>query len=400
MAEILFGSVLGVLTVSLASTLGASLAFLLARYVARAAVAQRFGQNQKFHRLDRMTEEHGAIIVAITRLIPLFPFTLLNYGFGLTAVPFWTYVFWSWLCMLPMTVVFVVGADAVTLSLSEGRIPWYNLVVIGGGTAGLVTAIGGVTLGARVALVERLLMGGDCLNFGCVPSKALIRSSRAAYEIKRASDFGVRALQGESDFPRVMERMRRLRARISHHDSVERLTSLGIDVFLGDGRFKGPDCLEVDGKDLRFKKAVIATGGRPAQPSIEGLAEAGFLTSETVFSLTELPAKMTVIGGGPVGCELAQAFRRFGSQVTIIQRNKQFLPKEDREAAEILGGPGQPLFVPPRGYQSAPGLHTVGERGDESSPCCLRLLRLERAAGGNLPQAVYTEGEFPHRPAQ
>ncbi|MFC2169259.1 mercuric reductase [Acidobacteriota bacterium] len=215
----------------------------------------------------------------------------------------------------------------------------YNLVVIGAGTAGLVAAVGSASsLHARVALVEKHLMGGDCLNVGCVPSKAVIRSARAVGEIKNVSDFGLK-LQGSIhvDFSRVMERMRQIRSRISHHDSAKRFRSLGVDVFLGEGKFKDRHSIEVEGAVLNFKKAVIATGARPAKPPIEGLAEAGFLTNETVFSLTERPEKLVVIGGGPIGCELAQAFNRLGSKVTIVQRDSQFLPREDPEAAAVLG---------------------------------------------------------------
>jgi pyruvate/2-oxoglutarate dehydrogenase complex dihydrolipoamide dehydrogenase (E3) component len=215
--------------------------------------------------------------------------------------------------------------------------PRYNLVVIGAGTAGLVTAAGAAGLGAKVALIERHLLGGDCLNVGCVPSKCIIRSSRVIGEVRAAQALGVLVDDAEASFAAVMERMRRLRARISHHDSVERFSKqLGVDVFLGSARFVAPDAVIVDGKMLRFKKAVIATGARPVHPAIEGLDEAGFLTNETVFNLTERPNRLAVIGGGPIGCELAQAFRRLGSQVTIIQKGKQFLPREDPDAAAIL----------------------------------------------------------------
>ncbi len=216
----------------------------------------------------------------------------------------------------------------------EGR---YNLVVIGAGTAGLVTAAGAAGLGAKVALVERHLMGGDCLNYGCVPSKALIRSSRACAEIRGSRDFGI-LLDGAPviDFPAVMERMRKLRAQISHHDSVKRFTDLGVDVFLGNGRFWSPDAVEVDGTLLRFKKAVIATGARAVHPRIPGLAEAGFLTNETVFSLTHRPSRLAVIGGGPIGCEMAQAFQRLGSQVILFHKNDHILDREDGDAAEII----------------------------------------------------------------
>ncbi|MHC4591986.1 MAG: FAD-dependent oxidoreductase, partial [Planctomycetota bacterium] len=213
----------------------------------------------------------------------------------------------------------------------------YNLVVIGAGTAGLVTAGGGAGLGAKVALVEKHLLGGDCLNVGCVPSKCIIRSSRAAADAQQADRFGVHVSGGiEVDFPAVMERMRKLRAAISHHDAASRFSDMGVDVFLGEGRFSGPDSVEVAGKMLRFKKAVIATGARAVQPDIPGLAEAGFLTNETVFSLTECPRRLAVFGGGPLGCELAQAFCRLGCAVTIVQRAPHILPREDEDAARIV----------------------------------------------------------------
>ncbi|HEY3131565.1 MAG TPA: mercuric reductase [Acidobacteriota bacterium] len=216
--------------------------------------------------------------------------------------------------------------------------PSYNLVVIGAGTAGLVSAAGTAGLGGKVALIEQHLMGGDCLNIGCVPSKTVIRSSRVCADIYTAEEFGIQVLKDclQVDFPKVMERMRRLRARISEHDSAKRFSELGADVFLGQGRFTGPGTVEVDGKKLRFKKAVIASGARAAVPPIPGLVEAGYLTNETVFNLTERPGRFLVIGGGPLGCELAQAFSRLGCRVTIVQKVPQFLPKEDREAAQIL----------------------------------------------------------------
>ncbi|MFE1748869.1 mercuric reductase [Coleofasciculus sp. H7-2] len=215
--------------------------------------------------------------------------------------------------------------------------PNYNLVVIGAGTAGLVTAAGAAGLGAKVALIEKHLMGGDCLNVGCVPSKCMIRSSRVVADIRDAARFGVRVPEGtEVDFPAVMERMRRIRAGISHHDSAERFQNLGIDVFLGEARFSSSDTIEVGGKKLRFKKAVIATGARAVNPGIEGLQEAGYLTNETVFSLTERPKRLAVIGGGPIGCELAQTFQLLGSEVVLLHKNAHILDKEDADAAEIV----------------------------------------------------------------
>lgn len=214
----------------------------------------------------------------------------------------------------------------------EGR---YNLVVLGAGTAGLVSAIGAAGLGAKVALVEKHLMGGDCLNVGCVPSKALIRAARVAADARRGAEFGVRiGGEVEVDFPRVMERMRKLRARISHNDSARRYTEAGVDVFIGAGRFSGPGSLEVGGDTLRFSHAVIATGARAVALPIDGLEEAGYLTNETVFSLTELPRRLVVIGAGPIGVELSQAFARFGSQVHLLEAAGQILVREDRDAAE------------------------------------------------------------------
>jgi pyruvate/2-oxoglutarate dehydrogenase complex dihydrolipoamide dehydrogenase (E3) component len=213
----------------------------------------------------------------------------------------------------------------------------YNLVVIGAGTAGLVSAAGGAALGAKVALIERHLMGGDCTNYGCVPSKALIRSARAAYALQKAHNFGVSAQTGEPvDFPRVMERMRRLRTQISANDSVDRFSKLGAEVYLGDAKFTGKNEIEVDGRRLAFSKAIIATGARAATMDLPGFAETGYLTNESVFSLETLPQTLLVIGGGPIGCELAQTFRRFGSEVIIVTRGSRLLPHDDLDAAEIL----------------------------------------------------------------
>jgi pyruvate/2-oxoglutarate dehydrogenase complex dihydrolipoamide dehydrogenase (E3) component len=212
----------------------------------------------------------------------------------------------------------------------------YNLLVIGGGSAGLVCAIGAAGLGAKVALVERHLLGGDCLNVGCVPSKTVIRSARILGELQSASEFGVEVGEVKVDFGAVMERVRRVRAGISDHDSAWRLKKLGVDLFLGEGRFTGRSTLEVGRQVIRFKKAVIATGSRPMQLPIPGLAEAGYLTNETVFNLTEQPAHLAVIGAGPIGAELAQAFRRLGSEVTLFDMLPQVLGREDQDAAAIV----------------------------------------------------------------
>ncbi|MBO6573907.1 MAG: mercuric reductase [Rhodothermales bacterium] len=201
----------------------------------------------------------------------------------------------------------------------------YNLVVIGGGTAGLVCAMGAAGLGARVALVERHLLGGDCLNTGCVPSKALLASARQA-----------KSQDEVPDFKDVMSRMRRIRAEIAPHDSARRLSDAGVDVFFGAAAFSGNNTVTVDGVELRFARAVIATGASPVVPRVPGLAERGFLTSETLFDLNERPAHLAVIGAGPIGCEMAQAFRRLGSRVTVVSRDDEVLPNEDPTAAALV----------------------------------------------------------------
>jgi pyruvate/2-oxoglutarate dehydrogenase complex dihydrolipoamide dehydrogenase (E3) component len=365
-------------------------------------------------------------MVLLTRLSPVFPFVLLNYLLGLTAVRTGAYVLANLIGMLPATFLFVyIGAaarDAIagqsdtsadfyqqilkyvgllaTIAVvvlvtriarkalreaeqqQEGSVTAgvsrlnpnhrpmtfdkmmliddrhdkqlienchpaervnpkpagkYNLVVIGAGTAGLVSAAGAAGLGAKVALIERNLMGGDCLNVGCVPSKGVIRAARAMYDARNGAEFGVRlGHQPNISFQAAMERMRKIRAGISRHDSVDRFTKLGVDVFIGHGKFVGPSAVEVEGKSLEFNRAVIATGARAAELPIPGLAEAGYLTNENVFTLTELPRRLAVIGAGPIGCELAQAFARFGSEVYLIEALHGILPNEDADASEVV----------------------------------------------------------------
>lgn len=213
----------------------------------------------------------------------------------------------------------------------------YNLVVIGAGTAGLVTAAGAAGLGAKVALIERHLMGGDCLNVGCVPSKGIISAARAAAAVRRAREFGVEVPDGShANFGAVMERVRRLRARISPNDSAQRFRDLGVDVYFGQASFVDSNIIDVDGTPLQFKRAVIASGARAAAPQIPGLSSVDSLTNETLFSLTELPRRLGVIGAGPIGCEMAQAFAQLGSEVFLIETEHGILPREDRDAAEIV----------------------------------------------------------------
>ncbi len=217
----------------------------------------------------------------------------------------------------------------------------YNIVVIGAGTAGLITAVIAASLGAKVALIEKHLMGGDCLNVGCVPSKGVIRAARAWTDLRKAAEFGLHIPAGvKYDFGAVMTRMRKLRARISQNDSAQRYMKLGVDVYIGSGRLLGADTIHVEGpagdRTLTFARAAVCTGARASVPSTPGLQDAGCLTNETVFSLTELPQRIGVIGAGPIGCELAQSFARLGSQVYLIETTHGIMPNEDRDAADIV----------------------------------------------------------------
>ncbi|HKX50583.1 MAG TPA: FAD-dependent oxidoreductase, partial [Candidatus Binatia bacterium] len=421
----LFGLTTGFAVVFLGANLGALCSFLLARTLLRDKVANWAAANPKFRSLDQAIGKQGFKMVLLTRLSPVFPFVLLNYFLGLTAVRAAPYVLANLIGMLPATFLFVyIGAAArdalagqmdasagfyqqilkvvgllATVAVvvvvtriarkalreaeqeQEGdtaRKPhldashqpasfekmmlvddehdrrlienchpprWvnpapaakYNLVVIGAGTAGLVSAAGAAGLGAKVALIERNLLGGDCLNVGCVPSKGTIRAARAAHDARDASRFGVEiACEPQVVFAAAMERMRKLRAAISDHDSAERFRKLGVDVFIGSARFAGTSSVDVDGKRLHFNRAVIASGARAAELPVPGLVEAGYLTNETVFTLTELPRRIVVIGAGPIGCELAQAFARFGSEATLLTDGAEILPREDRDAARIV----------------------------------------------------------------
>lgn len=244
----------------------------------------------------------------------------------------------------------------------------YDMVVVGAGTAGLITAIASAGFGKKVALIERHLMGGDCLNVGCVPSKALIRAAHAAAEVKRASEFGVNASGPEVDFAKVMERLRKLRAGISHHDSAKRYTEQGVDVYIGGGVFTGRDTVEVDGQTLRFKKACIATGARAAAPPIPGLDTVDYLTNETVFELTELPKRLGIIGAGAIGCEMAQTFARLGSEVYLIEATHGILPPEDSDCSEIV-----------RKSMARDGVNLM---------CCGKELKLAKADSGAIRLTV------------
>lgn len=266
----------------------------------------------------------------------------------------------------------------------------YHMVVIGAGTAGLVTAVVAAGLGARVALIERKLMGGDCLNVGCVPSKGVISAARAWHAARAAvgAEFGAPSTDAAGDFGVAMERMRRLRADISHLDSAQRFTDLGVDVFIGEGRFTGRDTVQVGDATLRFKKATIATGARAAAPPIPGLSEVPYLTNETIFALTELPPRLAVIGAGPIGCEMAQSFQRFGSDVTVFDVAPQILIREDADAARVVqdsmveDGVKLALGVSVRNVRSEAGELVVSfERDGEGRPQEVRVDQILVAVG-------------------
>lgn len=373
-AGALFGLVAGTVLVSFASTLGATLAFLVARFLLRDSLRARF--RGRLEAIDAGIRRDGGFYLFTLRLVPLFPFFLINLLAGLTALRTWTFFWVSQLGMLPATVVYVFAGTqlAQVQSLGDvlspgligafvaiGVLPllmrWltrglqarrvyaghrrpgrfdYNLLVVGAGSAGLVTAYIGAAVKAKVALVEKHRMGGDCLNTGCVPSKALIRTARLLAEARNSARYGVRRMHAEFDFAEAMDRVQQVIARIQPHDSVERYTGLGVDVIQGEARLVSPWEVEVDGHRISARSLVIATGARPLVPELPGLAEAGPLTSDTLWSLRELPGRLLVLGGGPIGCELAQVFARFGSRVRIVEMAPRLLPREDADAADAV----------------------------------------------------------------
>lgn len=379
-AGALFGVVWGVTLVSFASTMGATLAFAASRYVLRDAVVTRFAN--RLGPIDDGVRREGWMYVLSLRLVPAVPFWLVNLIMGVTAIRLWTFYLASQVGMLPATIVYVsVGTRLSELTslrgiLSPGLLAglvalaalpygtkslmrevrarrlmarWptpkrfdYNVVVIGAGSAGLVTSYVASVVKAKVALVERHAMGGDCLNTGCVPSKAFLRSAGVAAELRRAAEFGVCGVdEVRVDFGSVMKRVARVQADVAPHDSVERYTSLGVDCVSGQAMITSPHAVEVTGGDgsvrtLMTRSIVIAAGSRPAVPDIPGLEEVGYLTSDTVWSLDTLPARLVILGGGPIGCELTQGFARLGAHVIQIEKSPRLLPREDSDASNLV----------------------------------------------------------------
>ena len=366
----------GTVIVSFASTLGATLAFLLARYLARDAVRRRF--EGSLERIDGGVRKDGAFYLFTLRLVPVFPFFIINLAMGLTSMRVLVFAFVSQAGMLPGTLVYVnagtrlaeleslagILSPALWLSfLLLGVFPLVakkivdglrarriyrghrrpkrfdrDLVVIGAGSAGLVSSLIGATVRARVTLIERDEMGGDCLNTGCVPSKSLIRSAKFLSHVARAGEFGVRRADADFDFGEVMARVRGNIERIAPHDSVERYEGLGVECVRGEAYIESPFAVRVGDRTITTRNIVIATGAAPFVPPIPGIEEAGALTSETVWGLERLPARLVVVGGGPIGCELAQCFARLGSRVSQIQTHERLLPREDPEFSELVAG--------------------------------------------------------------
>lgn len=370
----LFGVGWGLLLVSFASTLGATLAFLSARFLLRDWVSRRFGD--KLATFEAGMAKDGAFYLLSLRLIPLFPFFLVNLLMGLTPIRVSTYYWVSQLGMLPGTFVYVLAGSELATLTSTGKIlspglvagltllglmPWlmrwlqrrlalrrlhapyrkparfdYNLLVVGAGAGGLVTSYIAAAVKARVALIEQHRMGGDCLNTGCVPSKALIRSARFAFEQRKADELGFSPSQSQADFAAVMARVAEVIKEVEPHDSVERYQGLGVECIQGRARLVSPWEVEVDGRRLSSRHIVIATGARPLVPKLPGLEQVPYLTSDSLWQLREPPRHLLVLGGGPIGCELAQSLALLGIPVTLVELADHLLPREEREVAEAL----------------------------------------------------------------
>jgi len=370
----LFGLWQGVVIVSISSTLGATLAFLITRWLFRDAIQQRFAQ--QLATVNKGIERDGHWYLMFLRMVPAFPFFLVNWLMALTPIRWWTFLWVSQLSMLPGTFLYVnAGQQLAALQTAKGVISPLmllsltaigvfpllakgmvamvqaraalkgfrkpaqfdaNVVVIGAGAAGLVSSMIAATVKATVVLVERDRMGGDCLNTGCVPSKTLLASAKIAQRIRDAHRFGVNAPAPAVDFPQVMSRVQAAIRTIEPHDSVQRFTGLGVECLQGDARIVSPWEVAVGDRVIRTRKIVIASGARPAVPAIAGIDSVEYLTSDTVWSLQQLPERLLVIGGGPIGCELAQAFARLGSHVTVVQRGPRLLPREDSDVVGVL----------------------------------------------------------------
>ncbi|MCW8885511.1 MAG: FAD-dependent oxidoreductase [Motiliproteus sp.] len=373
-AGALFGLAMGTLVVSFASSLGATLAFIFSRYFLRDAIQNRFAH--QLIAINKGIERDGALYLFTLRLVPAFPFFVINLVMGLTPIKTWTFYWISQIGMFAGTIVYVNAGtqlgqlDSLSGILSPGIILSFtllgifpfvakavtnkingkkvyaghkrpehfdtNIVAIGGGSAGLVTSYIAAAVKAKVSLIEKHKMGGDCLNTGCVPSKALIRSARFIAETNRCQSLGIDSAEVKFDFATVMERVQRVIKTVEPHDSIERYTGLGVDCVEGAAKILSPYKVEVNGKVITTRNIVIATGARPAIPPIKNIEAMNPLTSDTIWDIREQPERMLVLGGGPIGCELAQAFNRLGIQVIQVLRGPRIMPKEDPEVSELV----------------------------------------------------------------
>lgn len=410
LAGALFGFGWGLLLVSFASTLGATLAFLIARRLLRDTIARRF--RRQLAALDRGIERDGAFYLFTLRLVPVFPFFVINLAMGVTRLPTRTYYWVSQLGMLPGTAVYVnagrelgeierlsgIVSPGLLLSfallglfplLARKCLAWWrtrtvyrgfkrprrfdaDIVVIGAGSAGLVASYIASAVNAKVVLAERDAMGGDCLNTGCVPSKALIRAARAAHEAREATRFGIRTSAPVVDFEAVMRHVNGAVAEVAPHDSQERYAGLGVEVLNGEARLTSPWTVRIGEREIATRHIIIATGARPRLPTLPGIEASAILTSDNLWALTTLPTHLVILGGGPIGCELGQAFARLGSRVSLIQRDAHLLPGEDPEVGELvaerLRAEGVSVYLETRAL-------AVEQSGDSQT------LRLETADG-------------------
>jgi len=370
----IFGVAVGTLVISFASSIGATLAFLVARFLLRDWVQARFGNSLRA--VNEGVRKDGPFYLFTLRMVPVFPFWVINLVMALTPIKAWVFYLVSQVGMLAGTLVYVnagsqiasirsldgILSPSLLISLSllgifplatRGVTAWMknkkayrgfekprrfdrNLVVIGAGSGGLVSAYIAAAVNASVSLIEKHKMGGDCLNTGCVPSKALIRSAKFVSHVHRAKEFGMKSASVDFDFADVMDRVHSVIEQIAPHDSVERYTELGVDCIQGEARIRSPFEVEVNGRVLTTRNIVIATGAGPLVPPIPGLEQAGYWTSDTLWSMRRLPGRLVVLGGGPIGCELAQSFARLGSQVTQVEMLPQLMGREDAEVAALV----------------------------------------------------------------
>ena len=378
-AGAIFGLGWGTVIVSFASSIGATLAFLASRFLLRDWVQAKFGPHLK--RINEGVESEGALYLFTLRLIPIVPFFVVNLAMGLTPLRIWTFYWVSQIGMLAGTLVYVNAGtqlaqlESVAGILSPGLVGAFvllglfpiiaartigfikarkvyakwtkparfdrNMVVIGAGSGGLVAALIAAVVKAKVTIVEKHQMGGDCLNTGCVPSKALIKTARVLAQMRRAKEYGLKSAVAEFDFADVMDRVQRVVKTIEPHDSVERFTAMGVECVMGEAKMLSPWEVEVRQADgvtrrLTTRSIVIAAGAAPFVPPIAGLDRIGYLTSESLWSLRKLPARLVVLGGGPIGCELAQAFARLGAKVTQVEMLPRIMVREDPEVSEMV----------------------------------------------------------------